>query len=278
MAVPNNFQFSQSSLQDYVDCPRRFQLRYIQRRSWPALESEPAMDHEVFMQRGAQFHQMAHQYLLGVPGETISRLINADEVIQRWWRNFESLPKFEHQIYPEISLSAPIDEFRIMAKYDLLSINTQDVKATIYDWKTSLKRPQRKNLIDRLQTRVYPYLLVKAGAQFTPQSGNPISPDQVEMIYWFTDYPDEPAHFPYSQKQFEADEAYLYDLVAKIKTQGDEDAPLTDDEWRCRFCKFRSLCNRGVEAGPLEEIDLVASEVQGFDLDLDFDQVAEIEF
>ena len=229
------------------------------------------------MQRGAQFHQMAHQYLLGVPEETISRHIADDEVIKRWWRNFASMPKFEDQISPEISLSAPLDEFRIMAKYDLLSINTTSFKATIYDWKTSLKRPQRKNLISRMQTRVYPYLMVKAGAQFTPQSGSHISPDQIEMIYWFTDYPDEPAHFPYSQEQFESDETYLRDLVAKIKNLGDEDAHLTNDEWPCRYCKFRSLCNRGVEAGPLEEIDLVASEVQGFDLDLDFDQVAGIE-
>ena len=27
--LPVNFTFSQSSLQDYTDCPRRFQLRYI---------------------------------------------------------------------------------------------------------------------------------------------------------------------------------------------------------------------------------------------------------
>ena len=33
---------SQSSLQDYVDCARRFQLRYLDRLSYPAIESEPA--------------------------------------------------------------------------------------------------------------------------------------------------------------------------------------------------------------------------------------------
>ena len=44
--------------------------------------------------------------------------------------------------------------------------------------------------------------------------------------------------------------------------------------------KFRSLCNRGVEAGPLNEIDLEGEPDTdlGFDLDLDFEQVAEIEF
>jgi len=239
------------------------------------------MENEIFMQRGAKFHQMAHQYLLGIPGEKIVRQVADDEVIQRWWREFEKLPKFEGQIYPEISLSTPVGDFRIMAKYDLVHIqneNSESFSVTIYDWKTSLKRPEHKSMINRLQSKVYPYLMVKAGAQFNQD--NAISPDQIDMIYWFTDYPDDPAHFPYSQEQFESDEAYLGELTAEIQEMGDEDAPLTDEEWRCRYCKFRSLCNRGVEAGPLNEIDLEGEPDTdlGFDLDLDFEQVAEIEF
>ena len=40
--LPPQFAFSQSSLQDYMDCPRRFQLRYLDRLIYPAAESEPA--------------------------------------------------------------------------------------------------------------------------------------------------------------------------------------------------------------------------------------------
>lgn len=29
MNLPGSFHFTQSSLQDYLDCPRRFQLRYV---------------------------------------------------------------------------------------------------------------------------------------------------------------------------------------------------------------------------------------------------------
>lgn len=277
MPLPPNFQFSQSSLQDYVDCPRRFQLRYIQRRVWPALESQPALDNELYMQRGAQFHQMAHQSLLGIPGEKIAQQVADDDVLSRWWENFLNFGIQSDLSHPEISISTPIDNYRIMAKYDLLTIDSDDdtFKATIYDWKTSLKRPKREWLANRLQTRVYPYLVVKAGAQFN--GGAKIDPAQVEMIYWFTDYPAEPAHFPYSQEQFEQDEAYLSGLVTEISNLSDKDAPMTENERLCRFCKYRSLCNRGTEAGPLSEIDSDWDEA-GFDFEVDFDEIEEISF
>jgi len=307
--LPTGFVFSQSSLQDYVDCQRRFQLRYIQKRAWPAVEAEPAMDNELYMQRGSQFHHMAHQYWLGVPAEKIARQVEGDEVLSRWWQNFTQSQDFKsfspqsHQNasqnfrslkpLPEINLSAPIGDFRIMAKYDLLIIQTlrvseedlahgdtsenpKGLNATIYDWKTSRKQPNREWLIHRMQTRVYSYLLAQAGAQLN--GGEPFKPEQIEMIYWYTDFPDQPARFPYSQQQFDEDEAYLTGLLAEIKSMGEEDAPLAEDERRCRFCVYRSLCNRGVEAGPLEEAEGDWEVEEGFELELDFDDIAEIEY
>jgi len=308
MTLPDNFQFSQSSLQDYIDCQRRFQLRYIQQRTWPALEAEPALDNEIYMQRGSQFHHMAHQFWLGVPAENLVNQVEDDEILSRWWNNFAQSKDFKGfamhtkqpdernlrsmRYLPEISLSAPIGEFRIMAKYDLLVLQnlgsseddskiqgeTKDppnLSARIYDWKTSRKQPKREWLIHRLQTRVYPYLLAQAGAQLN--KGESFNPEQIKMIYWYTDFPDQPAHFPYGHKQFDEDQAYLTRLIGEIKNMGEDDAPLTEDERRCRFCVYRSLCNRGVEAGPLNEMDEL-SEDDGFELELDFDDIAEIEY
>ena len=34
--LPANFTFSQSSLQAYVDCARRFWLAYVEQLPWPA--------------------------------------------------------------------------------------------------------------------------------------------------------------------------------------------------------------------------------------------------
>jgi hypothetical protein len=70
MTLPEGFQFSQASLQDYVDCPRRFQLRYLVNLDWPAVEAEPVLKHERHMERAGLFHQMVHQLLCDGGGRT----------------------------------------------------------------------------------------------------------------------------------------------------------------------------------------------------------------
>src|SRR5512133_649626 len=86
-----HFEFSQSSLQDYVDCQRRFDLRYLQRLAWPAAPAEPVREHERHMQRGQRFHRLVQQYLLGVPAEFLARMASADEDehLLQWWQHFE---------------------------------------------------------------------------------------------------------------------------------------------------------------------------------------------
>lgn len=274
--LPDHFQFSQGSLQDFVDCRRRFELRYLLQLAWPALESEPAMENELFMQKGALFHRLAHQHWLGVPDEMIDPLAG-DEDLGHWWEHFKhftaELP--EMKLYPEVSLSAPLGDYRLVAKYDLVGIHP-DGKAFIYDWKTSRRRPKREWLAERLQTRVYPYILVRAGGQLN--EGAPLAPEQVQMVYWFAAHPDEPQQFSYSKVQYQADHAYLQELVATITALKEGSFPLTNDERRCTFCVYRSLCDRGVKAGDWDafEADLEAGE--GVEVALDFEQIAEIEF
>jgi hypothetical protein len=278
MSLPDNFQFSQGSLQDYVDCSRRFQLKYIQQLAWPAVDVEPARENEIYLQLGATFHRMVQQYLLGVPAEKLAPLASQDVQLSKWWKNFtlaigKLVSSKNGNSHPEISLSTPIGNFRLVGKYDLLVRSDRNI--TIFDWKTSRKHPKREWLASNLQTRVYPYLLTQAGAHLN--EAKPISPDQVEMVYWFANFPTAPLHFPYSQTQYADDEAYLTNLVEEIKLIGEEPAPLTENQKRCRYCVYRSLCNRGIEAGPMDEFESEATEdLLGFDLD--FEQIAEIEF
>jgi len=278
-SLPPDFQFSQASLQDYADCPRRFQLRYVERVDWPAHETEPALENERHLQQGAAFHRLVHQHLLGIPEERLARAA-ADADLRRWWHNYltrgpEDLPASRH---PEIVLSAPLGDYRLVAKYDLVTVDPSAMlragpgrQAVILDWKTSRRRPNRKYLAERLQTKVYPYLLVLAGDHLN--GGQPLAPEQVEMVYWFADFPEDPARFPYSSAQYEADEAYLTSLVGQI---GSPPYPRTTDERNCRYCRYRSLCQRGVEAGPLDEMEDELT--QDFDISLDFEQIAEIEY
>ncbi len=297
MTLPADFQFSQGSLQDYVDCPRRFQLRYIQRLAWPAVEAEPALENERHLQQGAAFHRLVHQHVLGLSPERLSSMVT-DKDLSRWWHNYlESAPANLGELrYPEVVLSAPVSGHRLVAKYDLITLAGSSglgrrplpiEKAVILEWKTSRKRPRRKWLAKRLQSRVYPYLLVRAGSHLSHlNEGQPFQPEQVEMVYWFANFPKDPERFLCDAAQYDADGAYLASLVEEIKELvlslskglGDEDFALTAQERRCRYCPYRSLCRRGVRAGALDEAEDEPEWGDDFEIALDFEQIAEIEY
>jgi len=304
MTLPTDFQFSQGSLQDYVDCPRRFQLRYIQRLAWPAVEAEPALENERHLQQGAAFHRLVHQHVLGLSPERLLSTI-ADEELSRWWHNYlESAPVDPSaSLYPEVVLSAPVSGHRLVAKYDLIALMGSSglgrspsttlrtgpspiEKAVILEWKTSRKRPQWKWLAERLQTRVYPYLLIRAGSHLLEigsgglEMGDwrPFQPEQVEMVYWFANFPKDPERFPYDAAQYEADDHYLASLIEGIKDLGDEDFSLTTQERRCRYCPYRSLCQRGVRAGSFDEMEDELEWGDDFEIAFEFEQIAEIEY
>ena len=264
---------SQSSLQDYHDCPRRFELRYIQRLVFPAIETEPALENEKHQQEGIYFHRLVQQFLMGIPEQRIKELANTSD-LKRWWNNFssqiEDLTKLE-ATKPEITLSAPLGRFRLAAKYDLIGF-TAEGRAVIYDWKTYRKRPKNEWLHVRWQTRVYRALLVKAGAHFNRNI--PIAPKQVEMVYWFADFPSEPARFTYRTDQFDRDWEMLNRLAEEIASASS--FPLTEDRMKCSFCPYRSYCDRGVRAGESMDAELEAEAEESFDLD--FEQIGEIAF
>lgn len=277
--------FSQSSLQDYVDCARRFQLRYLERLSYPAVESEPSLENEKHQQEGEYFHRLLQQYLIGIPDEQVSKLANTPN-LQRWWDNFQNakdlsglnplreasgvLRKDLAGLYPEATLSSPLGNFRLLAKYDLIAI--QDGKAIIYDWKTYRKRPRNEWLSARMQTRVYRALLVNAGAHLN--NGQPFEPEQIEMIYWFADFPNEPARFTYTSAQYTRDWDTFTKLVDEIKSTSSY--PLTDDRQKCAYCTYRSYCERGIRAG---DADQAETEMEAEELfDVNFEQIGEIAF
>lgn len=273
--LPKNFQFSQGSIQAYVDCPRYFQLFYLERLPWPAPETEPALENERYLNLGLKFHQMVQQYLLGIPGKRLSEISREDTTLEQWWQNYLDHRPFlaGYTQHNEISLSTPIGAYRLVAKYDLIALKS---KVMIFDWKTSRKQPKREFVKNRLQTRVYPYVLVKAGTQLN--QGNPIEPAQVEMVYWFSNFPTAAIKFFYSQEQFEEDEAYLEGVIAEIQALEGDGFPLTDNLKRCKFCIYRSLCDRGVGAGSLDELEEELEEREAFKEEFDFEQIAEIEF
>ena len=159
-----------------------------------------------------------------------------------------------------------------MAKLDLLAIDPGQ-RLTVVDWKTMPRPPSRAVLAGRMQTRVYRYLVVEAGAAHN--SGQQPLPEQVAMVYWFASSDGDTVQFAYDSDQYEADQGLLSSLIREIGTQQASTWPLAPDARACRFCNYRSLCERGVEPAFLVDLeeDLIAAEEE-----FDLEQIAEIEF
>lgn len=270
--LPSPFTFSQSSLQDYSDCPRRFQLRHIDHLAWPAVETEPTQDYERHQQEGSLFHRMVQQYLIGLPAEKLAAQARS-ESLSRWWEAYQQhAPVLDgYTLYPEYTLSAPLGAHRLVAKYDLIAIQPGK-KVIIYDWKTYRKRPRDEYLAAHWQTRLYSVLLAQAGNHLN--GGKPIVPEQIEMIYWFANFPNEPARFAYSAAKFQRD----WDSVTKVieEINSAKEYPLAEDKHPCRFCTYRSYCDRGTKAGDWDEFDGEEEGEENFEIDLE--QIGEIAF
>lgn len=276
MTLPSDFSFSQASLQDYVDCRRRFQLRYLLCVAWPAIEAEPALEHERMLRSGAALHRLIQQHTLNVPTANLTRSVKDDDLM-RWWNNYLQHPLTELPTvrYPEIFLTAPIANHRLVAKYDLLAVEPGK-RVVIVDWKTSLRRPSKTWLNQRMQTRVYRYLLIRAGSHLN--GGNQLRPEMVEMIYWFANHPEMPERLTFDESQYNADEVFLTALIEEINNLRDDNFYLTDQEFHCGYCQYRSLCQRGVEAGAINEMTAELEPREDLEFDLDFDHISEVEF
>lgn len=272
MPLPPDFQFSQHNLQDFLDCPRRFELRYLLKVDWPAPQTEPQQEAEQHMRQGQRFHQMARQFFLNVPAENLQPA--PDEIdLSNWWLRFlECLPGFALPPVhvPEMILQAPFAGHRLVAKYDLIACEPGG-NFLIMDWKTSLHLPNRYHLQERIQTRLYPFLLVLAGSSLN--AGAAIQPEQVTMTYWFSEHPHHSQKFSYSLSDYSQDHTFFEELIHQISVKTPGTFPLTQNEKLCAFCTYRSLCDRGQTAGNWQEEDQEPDDV----IDLDFDQLAEID-
>lgn len=273
MNLPEDFVFSQSALQDFADCHRRFELRYIREVQWPALETQSALDFDAAMQAGQEFHHLLHQHALGIPAEILEKTIN-DESLRVWWQNYldwqrENLPAERH---PEITLTASINDQLLMAKYDLIA-RKADGEFLIVDWKTGQFPKSPGRLADRMQTLIYPFVLSQSGEWLN--DGKPISPDRIRMIYWFAQE-GRAIEFPLTAEKLQATEARLISMLGEINTR--TEFPLTTNERQCRFCVYRSLCERGTEAGDLSELTDGDEDELANVVSLDLDALEEIAF
>jgi len=274
MLLPDNFQFSQNNLQDYTDCARRFQLRYILHQEWPAVQTDPVVQTEQLISLGHDFHHLVLQYHSGIAEKSISESIQNPE-LEALWRNYAKFApaKHEQQTKAEFTLSIPFQGYRLIARYDLLVFHP-DSKVVIYDWKTSRKQPKRDFILERIQSKIYPLVLSLSGYPLN----KPIAPEKVEMSYWYPYHPSTPISFSYDLQQQKENQLELEGKVKEIQAFQESIFPLTMDLSQCRFCAYRSLCERGDKAGSLEELESMDGLLPNSGWDLDFEEIEEIAF
>jgi hypothetical protein len=287
--LPGDFVFSQSNLQTYVDCPRRFWLTYIQRLPWPAVEAGPVQEYEYVMRLGQAFHRAVQRAEAGIPPDLIASQL--DDPLDGWFASYlqyrpRDLPTAVTEVESVLTttLQAGNDgpTFRLAAKYDLLAVEPTS-RAIIIDWKTSRRRTDPNRLRQRLQSQVYPFLLVEASALLP---WGPIAPEQVTMRYWCTAAPDEPVNIRYDASQHATNHNLLQRRLAQIlAAEGEADFPKVPDteanrQNLCAYCAYRSRCNRGILPGNVEDVADIEEVVFDSDiaLEINLDEIPEVAF
>ena len=287
--LPNDFVFSQSNLQAYADCPRRFWLSHVQRLPWPAVEASPVQEYEYVMRLGESFHRAVQRAEVGIPTDLIAAQL--EDPLDLWFASYQQyrprdLPTGVVEV--ESVLTTPFQvgndgpTFRLAAKYDLLAIEPGK-RAVIIDWKTTRRRTEPHTLRQRLQSQVYPYLVVEASAALP---WGPLAPEQVEMRYWFTVAPDEPVTLRYDASQHAANHQLIERLITQILAgESEADFPKVPDTDAnrnrfCAYCTYRSRCDRGILPGDLDAVADAEEMINDPDINLEInlDDVPEIAF
>jgi len=259
--IEPGFMFSQHSLNTYARCRRRSLLKYVDRQPWPVPDRADPDAYREHLERGRVLHEWLARESLGVD---VSQLVaNCEDGLLRAWWDVASkadlmLPEGVQE--PELPLVVGLGDYRLYARFDLVALDPGG-DAVVVDWKTLASRPRPAFLRSRLQTRVYLYALVAAG--HTISGGVTIVPERVQMIYWFTNFPDDPEMIAYSRRQWEDDRRFLLGMVDEIATLPREGYVKCEDRRECAYCSYRTLCH-GQAAD-----ELTASEATWLDEDLD---------
>jgi hypothetical protein len=243
--LPLDFVFSQNNLQLYVDCKHRFYLHEILKLDWPANDSEPVKIQEERMMLGTQFHLICSQYFSGIPAEKVEESIQSPEIM-KWWRSFLDFGLMPSpDLIPEKAITVPFSGYHLTAHFDLLQKKSNDTYV-IFDWKTNTKYPPHQRVAERMQTLIYPVVL-----DFFLRSKSKDKPldSRIEMIYWYPEFPDKPHRFTFTRETLEYQKTSLHDLIVEISQNSAENFSLTDEIDRCKYCQYRSYCNRGIMAG-----------------------------
>ncbi len=233
-------RLSQGQLNLLERCPRQFQHTYLEQLGSPINPEQ--QERQTW---GSRFHLLMQQRELGLP---IESLVQEDPQLQHWMSAFASAapeiltPNTNNQFREsEHCRTVQVQDYLLTVIYDLLIADART--AQILDWKTYPKPPNKRNLEQNWQTRLYLYVLAQTSDYL---------PEQISMTYWFVQSEDKPQSikFTYTQAQHEKTRQKLNRLLNQLTgwlqryEQGEPFPQLAEGSKHCEYCQYVTRCDR----------------------------------
>jgi len=234
-------RLSQGQLNLLETCPRKFQHTYLEQLALPTdPENEPSQI------LGSRFHLLMQQQAMGLP---IEDFLQEDTQLKTWMINFANaapdilFPPTGSEIFRESEHYRvwQIQDFLFTVIYDLMIADHQ--QAEIHDWKTYREVPNRANLAQNWQTKLYMYILAETSEYL---------PENISLTYWFIQSSSKPdsIKFTYDRTQHRKIAQELNELLGNLTVwlreyQHNQPFPqIYDHKKICDRCQFVTRCER----------------------------------
>lgn len=227
---------TQTQINAFERCRRLYYLKYVSRLVWPVEAAAPGNIRE-----GDDFHLLARQLILGFPRESL--IPPADEPELEGWLDVfcrEQPMGKPDRLYAEKEVSLSYADVLWLGKFDALAI--ADDRLTIFDWKTGSLPPDRAHYIRTPQTRLYRFLARSCAPRLLGAGLHAVPAENIEMVYWFPQFPDRTLRMPYSEEEYGQDMTWLRTLAREMLKTEEADFPRTEKPHRCERCGYRSYC------------------------------------
>ena len=227
---------TQTQISAYERCKRFYFLKYVRRLVWPVELSDRQQ-----VRQGEAFHLLIRQLLMGFSRESL--LVPADsENLSRWLEVFLSNKPLgkPDMIFPEREVTMNFADVLWLGKFDALAVYDEQIR--IFDWKTSGRKPEEAHYLSAPQTRLYRFLAKTCAPRLLGASHHGIPAENIEMVYWFPEYPENTISLAYSEEQYERDMTWLRTRAREMSSQNEADYPQTEKIRVCSSCSYRTHC------------------------------------